>query len=78
MAKMVSRWENKAKLQKAEIQGHMFSNGEIHYTMIRGNTNLGQVTAEEKEQIIKNFKMVEVFNEEQQCKEELELLGFFL
>ena len=41
MSRMVSRWESKYEVQKAEIQGHMFSNGEIRYTMIRSNRNLG-------------------------------------
>ena len=77
MARMVSRWENKS-LQKAEIQGHMFDNGTIHYTMIQSGRNLGQVSEKEKEQIIKNFKMVEVFNKEQQYKDDFKLFGFIL
>ena len=78
MSRMVSRWESKYKVQKAELQGHMLSNGEIHYTMIRSGRNLGQVTEKEKEQIIRNFKMVEIFNNEEEAKEEFELLGFLL
>ena len=78
MSRMVSRWESKYEVQKAEIQGHMFSNGEIRYTMIRSNRNLGQVTEKEKEQIIRNFKMVEIFNNEEEAKSEFELLGFLL
>ncbi len=74
---MVSRWKNDA-LQHAEIQGHMFRDGTIHYTMIQCGRTLGQVTEKEKDQIIKNFRMVKVFNEEKERKEELELLGFFL
>lgn len=77
MSRMVSRYLGECTYQQAELQGFMDSKGNIKYSLIRNNRNLGDVTAE-KDQVIKNFKMHEVFNDEEAAKEEFELLGFLL
>ena len=77
MSRLVSKWESKG-YQPAEIKGYMTDNGEIHYNFERSNRNLGTMTDQEKENAIKDFQMVQVFNNEEEAKEEFELLGFLL
>ena len=78
MSRMVSRWESKSKFQGGvEIQGYMNSKGQIKYSFIRLNRNQGDCT-DEKEMLINRFDMVCIFNEEDEAKEEFELLGFLL
>lgn len=73
MSRMVSRWVG--KIQGEEVQGWMDSKGQIKYSYIKLNKNLGDCTAE-KDDIIK--RMTEIFNDEVKAKEEFELLGFLL
>lgn len=75
MSRMVSRWENKK--WRVELQGYMNSKGEIKYSFIRDNRNTGDCT-KDKEMLIKRFNMTEIFNNEEECKEEFEVLGFLL
>ena len=78
MSRMVSRWESKCKVQGGkEIQGYMDSNGIIKYSFISLNRNQGDCT-KEKDMLIKRFDMVCIFNNEEEAKEEFELLGFLL
>lgn len=75
MSRLVSKWKGQ---YGAEMHGHMLRNGEIHYTFYRNGRNLGQVKGKEKELVMKNFKLVEVFNKEEQYREDFELFGFLL
>ena len=75
MSKMVSLYEGS---QNTRLEGYILSNGEIHYSWIRNNRNTGTVEPTMVKELINRFDMVCKFNEEQQAKEEFELLGFVL
>lgn len=76
MSRMVSRYTS--NIQNREIQGHMLSNGEIHYTFLQMGRNRGQITTEEKNDMIASGLYKVAFDEEKEAKEEYELLGFLL
>lgn len=78
MSKMAARYSDNRKLQSAELQAHLFDNGEVHWTLIRSNKNLGQVTEDEAQKIIKDFKMTKIFDTIAEDKEFLELVGFIM
>ena len=77
MSRMVSLYEEE-KLWKVRIEGYMLSNGEVHYSFIRNNYNTGTISKEEKNELIKKFKMVCKFDNEEEASEEFKLLGFLL
>jgi len=72
---MVSLYEGK---QNTRLEGHILGNGEIHYSWIRNNLNTGTVEPSMIKELINRFNMTCKFNEEQQAKEEFELLGFVI
>lgn len=76
MSRMVSRYTS--NIQNREIQGHMLSNREIHYTFLQMGRNRGQITTEEKNDMIASGLFKVAFDEEKEAKEEYELLGFLL
>lgn len=76
MSRMVSRYTS--DIQSREIQGHMLSNGEIHYTFLQMGRNRGQITTEEKNDMIASGLFKVAFDEEKEAKEEYALLGFLL
>lgn len=76
MSKMVSRWTS--DIQSREIQGYMDSKGQIKYSFIQMGRNYGQITNSEKEKMVSSKLYKEVFNNEEEAKEEFELLGFLL
>ena len=56
----------------------MLSDGKIHYTFVQMGRNRGQLTADEKDKMLASGLYKMVFNEEDEAKEEFELLGFLL
>lgn len=76
MSRMVSRWTS--SVQSREIQGYMNSKGQIKYSFIQMGRNRGELTTEEKDKMIASGFYKNVFNNEQEAKEEFELLGFLL
>lgn len=76
MSRMVSRYTS--DIQSREIQGHMLSDGKIHYTFVQMGRNRGQLTTDEKDKMLASGLYKMVFNEEEEAKEEFELLGFLL
>ena len=50
MSRMVSRYTS--DIQSREIQGHMLSDGKIHYTFVQMGRNRGQLTADEKDKML--------------------------
>lgn len=76
MSRMVSRWTS--NIQSREIQGYMDSKGQVKYSFIQMGRNRGQLTTEEKDKMLASGFYKKVFDEEQQAKEEFEILGFLL
>lgn len=76
MSRMISLYEE--ELWRVRIEGYMLSNGEVHYSFIRNNRNTGTISKEQKDELVKKFKMTCKFDNETEAKEEFELLGFLL
>ena len=76
MSRMVSRYTS--DIQSREIQGYMDSKGQIKYNFVQMGRNRGLLTNDEKDKMINSGLYKMVFNDEEEAKEEFDLLGFLL